>query len=137
MEPIIFETNHRVKFREIDAYGHMNMSHYLTYYTDHRFEGMRRFVDLDLKRLEALPFAFHTRNISIDYIRPLFADQEFVIRSQVTEWNKVSLVVEFEMKNASDEIISKAKMKVGCIDKQSSKPGAWPTGFAEQFQRKS
>lgn len=132
-KPIEFETRHRVRFREIDAYGHMNMANYLLYYTDHRFEGMRRFVKMDFKELERLPIAFHVRSVEIEYLRPLIADQEFVIRSHICEMKRSQCIVEFKLTDLEDQVVSTAKMRIGCINKQSLKPCGWPEGVMERY----
>ena len=131
--PIEFETKHRVRFREVDIYGHMNMAHYLNYYVDHRFEGMRRYLGFALNDLVALPYEFHVRSVNIEYIRPLFADEEFVIRSVVSEWRKASIMVDLKMSKADGEVVSTATMKVGCIDKNTNKPREWLPSMREQF----
>ena len=131
--PIIFETHHCVRFREIDAYGHMNMAHYLAYYTDHRFEGMRRFVGMDFKEISGLKIAFHTRNVEIEYVRPLTADQNFVIRSHISELKRTQCIVDFTMTDADGQTVSTAKMRIGCIDRATVKPCAWPEGLMERY----
>lgn len=131
--PIEFETKHRVKFRQVDAYGHMNMAHYLTYYIDHRFEGMRKYLGLALKDLVELPYEFHVRSVNVEYIRPLFADEEFVIRSEVNEWRKASIIVGLKMANKNGELVSTCEMRIGCIDKQTNKPREWLPSMREKF----
>ncbi len=132
-KPIQFETRHRVRFRDIDAYGHMNMAYYLLYYTDHRFEGMRQFVKMDFKEIEALPIAFHVRSVEIEYLRPLIADQEFVIRSQISEMKRSQCIVDFKLTDLDDQVVSTAKMRIGCISKESLKPCGWPEGVMERY----
>lgn len=132
--PIYFETRHRARFREIDAYGHMNMTHYVTYISDHRFQGMREVLGLGFKELEELPVAFFIRHFGIDYRRPLMADQEFVIRSHVAELGRAQCVVAFEMTDAlNGDMVATAEMRIGCIVKATGRPGGWPEGLMERF----
>jgi YbgC/YbaW family acyl-CoA thioester hydrolase len=131
--PVIFETRHRARFREIDAYGHMNMTHYVTYISDHRFQGMREVLGLGFKELDELPIAFFIRHFEIEYLRPLMADQEFVIRSHVTEVLRSQCYVEFQLSAADDTPVATAKMRIGCIVKATQRPGAWPEGLMERF----
>ena len=132
-QPIYFETRHRVRFRDVDPYGHMNMSYYLTYFSDHRFEGMRQFIGLDFREIEALPVAFHIRNAEIEYLRPLVADQEFMIRSHVAELKRSQCIVAFEMLDADLQKVATCRMRTGCIDKASGRPCGWPEGLMERF----
>ena len=131
--PIVFETRHRVRFREIDRYGHMNMVNYLAYFADHRFEGMRTYMGLGTRELEDLPIAFHTRSVELDYRRSLFADQEFVIRSHIAELKRSQCYVDLTMSDADDQVVATCRMRIGCIDKGAQKPCGWPPGLMERF----
>lgn len=131
--PIHFETRHRVRFRDVDPYGHMNMAYYLQYYSDHRFEGMRIFVGLDFRGLEDLPIAFHVSTAEIAYLKPLVADQEFVVRSHISELKRSQCIVSFEMTDMDGQIVSRCTMRIGCIDKGTGRPRGWPDGLMERF----
>ena len=132
-KPILFETRHRVRFREVDPYGHMNMAYYVAYYSDHRFEGMREFIGLDFKGIDALPVAFHIRSVEVEYLRPLVADQEFVIRSSVVELKRTQCVVELKMTDKDEQVVSTCRMRIGCIDKATGRICAWSDGLMERF----
>jgi YbgC/YbaW family acyl-CoA thioester hydrolase len=111
----------------------MNMAHYLTYFQDHRFEGMRNHMNLGIEELMALPIAFHVRSVELEYLLPLFADQEFVIKSYITDWKSAQCYVALEMYDLNDEIISTGKMRIGCIEKSTGRPCIWPDGIKERF----
>jgi acyl-CoA thioester hydrolase len=132
-KPVIFETAARVRFRDVDPYGHMNMAAYLAYYVDHRFEGMRIFLQMGLKEIIALPVAYHTRSVNIEYLRPLLADQEFRIRSYVSSLKRSQCLVDLEMIEVDGQVASTAHMRIGCIDKATGRPCGWPPGLMERF----
>jgi acyl-CoA thioester hydrolase len=132
-KPVIFETTARVRFREVDPYGHMNMACYLAHYIDHRFDGMRDVIGLGLAEIAALKVAFHTRSITIEYLRPLLADQEFRIRSYVSELKRSQCLVDLAMIAQDGQTASTAQMRIGCIDKASGRPCGWPPGLMERF----
>lgn len=111
----------------------MNMAHYLVYYQDHRFEGMRNHLRLGIEQLMSLPIAFHVRAVEIEYLRPLFADQEFLIKSYVTEWKSVQCYVALEMTDVNGDQLSSAMMRIGCIEKATGRPCIWPDGIRERF----
>jgi YbgC/YbaW family acyl-CoA thioester hydrolase len=130
----VFETRHRARFREIDAYGHLNMTHYVTYISDHRFQGMREVLGLGFRELEALPIAFFVRQFAIEYLKPVLADEEFTIRSHLTELKRSQCYVAFEMTEAHGGAkIATASMRIGCIIKATGRPGGWPDGLMERF----
>lgn len=132
-EPVVFETRHRVRFREIDAYGHMNMAHYLTYYGDHRFEGMRTFIAMGFDEIQSLSIAFHIRSVEIEYLKSLRADQEFTIKSRVVELKRTQCFVAMEMLDEGHQQVSTCRMRIGCVDKESGRVVAWPVGLMERF----
>jgi acyl-CoA thioester hydrolase len=132
-EPVVFVTKHRVRFREVDMYGHMNMAHYLTYFQDHRFEGMRNHLQLGIEELLALPIAFHIRAVEIEYLLPMLADQEFTIKSFVTEWKSAQCYVALHLFRSDNEMAATGKMRVGCIEKVTGRPCMWPEGIRERF----
>ena len=133
LEPVVFLTKHRVRFREVDMYGHMNMAHYLTYFQDHRFEGMRNHLRLGIEELLSLPIAFHIRAVEIEYLLPMLADHEFTITSYVTEWKSAQCYVTLELRRSDSEMAATGKMRVGCIEKAPGRPGLWPAGIKERF----
>ena len=77
--PIIFESNHRIRFSDLDPYDHVSTGNYATYYVDHRMQGLRDYIGWDLAALEALPFMVWVRRMEIDFIRPARGDQEIII----------------------------------------------------------
>jgi acyl-CoA thioesterase FadM len=74
--PKVFVTRHRCTFLELDPYGHMNTVPYLTHFLNNRFHGMREFIELDFKRITALPVFIVTRSLTLEFIRSVFADEE-------------------------------------------------------------
>ena len=132
--PIVFTTRHRVRFRDLDPYGHVNMAHYLAYYGDHRFEGMRTFLGLSFAEIESLPTAFVVRHVEIDYLQPLRGDVEFLIRSRLIDVSRVQCVVGLEMVDPDGTLeYSRARMRIASMDRVAGKPMAWPPGLMARF----
>src|SRR5690606_35399168 len=76
-KPIVFETRHRAKFEEIDPFGHLNVNHYLSYFSENRFAGQREVLGLYIRDLGKLTFAFHTVKCELEFKCPVFLDDEF------------------------------------------------------------
>ena len=132
MVPKIFHSVHRAHFSELDLYGHMNSEHYLKYFLNHRFHGMRE-NDLDLQKVMDLPIAFVIRKTEIDYIKPIYGDKPFSIASFISELKNITALANCTMKDQEGELLSTCKMHLVCLDKKSQKPTKWPKGLFEKY----
>jgi acyl-CoA thioester hydrolase len=126
MGALVFRTEGRAKFADLDPHGHVNTQHYLSYFLQHRFDGMREHLGLDLMTLARLPVTFFVRTVSIVFLRPLRGDQLFSIISSVSRWGDTSCTVACEMKDASDQLLSTCSFEFVCIDRKTFQPASWP-----------
>lgn len=124
--PIVFRTNHRVRFSDLDPYNHVSTARYATYFVDHRMEGLRDYVGWDLKTLAALPFMVWVRRIEIDFVRPAQGDQEITITSFVREFRGPDALIECTMAGPEGAIVSRCLMTVAHVDKQTNRSSDWP-----------
>ncbi len=131
--PVIFKTNHRAKFDDLDLNGHMNTNRYGSYFMENRFEGHREHFGLDIKHIMQLPFAIYTKKFSIEFYRPILADSEFTIVSHVSEYKGETAIVEAEMLNHKEVRTASCTMILVCIDKSTMKPSDWPDTFINRF----
>ena len=80
-----------------------------------------------------LKVAFYTKNLSVDFLRPVFGDQPFVIRSLLAERDEGSCQVTCEMLDERERPLARCTMHLVCVDKETKRPGTWPQGFMEKF----
>jgi acyl-CoA thioester hydrolase len=125
--PVEFETKHRVKFSELDPYQHMNSEHYPSYFLEHRMIGLRENLGWDLKTMMKLAFAVYLRRIEVDYLRPVFGDQEIIIKSHVREFVGTDAFIECSMTDINQKNLSRCLMVAACIDMKTNKPMDWPS----------
>ena len=130
---IEFVTTARSKFSELDPYGHVNTQHYLAYFIDHRFIGLREQLGMDLKTIARSPVLFVTKKVHLEFLRPLYGDDEFKIRSHVSEFREKSCDVEMTMYSQNDEVISKCQLELVCFDRKANSVVAWPTDLIQKF----
>jgi YbgC/YbaW family acyl-CoA thioester hydrolase len=131
--PIVFRSNHKPRFFEIDPYGHLSIVHYLAYFTEHRFRGLAEFCGLDVKQINELNIGFYSSSVTIDFKRPVFLDTSFEITSFVASYDESTAIVECEMKTSEGKIISTCKISLACVDKKSGKACPWPLDVLERF----
>ena len=132
-QPIVFKTKHIPRFSEIDPYGHVNTQHYLAYFLEHRFIGMRDQLGLSIKEVSKLPVAFVVRKISLEFLRPLFSDQTFEITSQVTSFANTSCEVSGVMVNEKQDKLATCDWTLVCVDMKTMRPVAWPQDIIDRF----
>ncbi|TVU64687.1 thioesterase [Paenarthrobacter nitroguajacolicus] len=134
--PIVYKTTHRVKFSELDPYNHVNTGVYVSYYADHRMEGLREYVGWDLETLGKLPFMVWVRRMEIDFLRPARGDQEIVITSFVREFRGSNALIECSMADSGGNPVSRCLMTVAYVDKETSRASDWPADVMSLFFEK-
>jgi acyl-CoA thioester hydrolase len=135
--PIVYKSTHRIKFSELDPYGHVNTGNYATYYVDHRMEGLRDYAGWDLKTLGAMPFMVWVRRIEIDFIRPVRGDQEITIASFVREFRGSDALIECTMTDSAGKDVSRCLMIVAHVDKETNRATDWPPDLMAWFFEKT
>jgi acyl-CoA thioester hydrolase len=131
--PIVFKTTHRIKFSELDPYNHVSTGRYATYYVDHRMEGLRDRLGWDMKALATLPFMVWVRRLEIDFLRPARGDQEIAITSFVREFRGPDALIECSMVDASGVEVSRCRMTVAHVDRQTNRATDWPRDVMARF----
>jgi acyl-CoA thioester hydrolase len=124
--PLVFKTTHRIRFSDLDTYDHVSTANYVTYYIDHRMQGLRDHVGWDLEALATAPFMVWVRRLEIDYVRPVRSDQEITITSFVREFRGPDAFIECTMVDADGKTLSRCLMIVAHVDKQTNRASDWP-----------
>jgi len=134
--PIVYKSTHRIKFSELDPYGHVSTGNYATFFADHRMEGLRNHVGWDLKVLATLPFMVWVRRMEIDYLRPARGDQEITITSFVREFRGPDALIECTMVDSAGKNVARCLMTVAHVDKKTNRATDWPPELMEIFFEK-
>lgn len=122
-----------MRFSEMDPYGHMNTTHYLNYFLEHRFESLRRDLGWDLKTISEMPHAFLTSSVKIDYLSPVRPDQPFEITSYFSAIGRVQAQVLGEMKLSDGKTAAKLDLTIVCFDKARQTITKWPSELVALF----
>jgi len=130
---IVYETQHRIRFSELDPYNHVNTGNYATYFVDHRMEGVRDNLGWSLEALAKLPFMVWVRRLEIDFVRPARGNQEITITSFVREFRGPDALVECTMLDSVGKTLSRCLMTVTHVDKASNRATDWPADLQAVF----
>lgn len=131
-KPIVFHTKHRAKFQEIDPFGHLNNVHYLSYFNEHRWMGLREHLNLGMADASKLPFAFYTKRVEINYMRPIFGDEEFEIKSWLDSQSEFECIVKAQIIKGSS-VVSDFQMQLVCVDSKTGRKQPWDQEFMRKF----
>ncbi len=134
--PIVYTSNHRINFSDLDPYNHMRTAAYSAYYVDHRMNSLRECVGWDLKALAKLPFMVWTRRMEVEFLRPVVGDQEITITSFVREFRGSDAYIECSMVDEAGKNVSRCQMIVAYVDKSTNRATDWPTDTMALFFEK-
>lgn len=116
----------RVRFSDVDVYGHVNNVKYFEYFQEARlafFLGLGRDESDDA-------FAVVVARVDVDYKRPiLFRSEPYPIESWVSRVGNSSFVISAEIKDG-DTVLSRADATLVTFDVKSQR--ARPMGGAER-----
>jgi len=86
----VFRTSLRVRFSEIDLYGHVHHAEYLKYLEWARMEHLKQ-EDLSFVDLMDKGFYVVVVNANLDFVSPAMYDEELVVSGYVNEVGTTSL----------------------------------------------
>lgn len=130
----VFEWPVRVYYEDTDAGGVVYYANYLRFMERARTEWLRRlgFGQDALMRESGIVFA--VRHVDIDYLLPARFDDELVVEAAVEAVSRVSLSFRQRIVRAPDSVISAARVKVVCLDRDRFRPTAIPEHIREKLQ---
>lgn len=131
-QPKVFRTEHRASFGVLDVFGHMSTQHYLNFFLEHRWEGLRTSLGLGLGELATLPYIFVIREVAIRFDRPIYGDERFEITSKVVRWEGTDSFVLCEMHKGTRRA-AECTMTVTCVDKATKQAIPFPTDLIDRF----
>lgn len=115
----------RIYYEDTDAAGIVYHANYLKFMERARTEWLRQIGFEQNELAVSLGILFVVRKISIDYLRPARFNDSIVVVSCVPRRGRVSM--DFDQRIvAGDDLCSRARVKVGCIDSQTMRPVAMP-----------
>lgn len=130
----VFEWPVRVYYEDTDAGGVVYYANYLKYLERARTEWLRHlgFGQEVLMRDSGIVFA--VRRVEIDYLLPARFDDALVVELRVENASKASLTFAQRILRAPDTELSRATVKVACLDKDRFRPTAIPANIREKLK---
>jgi len=117
MDNYTFSCPIQVRWRDLDAFGHVNNATFASYLEMARTEV---WTELFGGR-DALEIPFFVKRLEIDYRRPIDLDDEVRVWLRVGEIRGASFTFEY-LVEAGGEVAATAVTKLACVDKQTGRP---------------
>lgn len=127
MSTFEFSTDVQVRFRDIDAMGHVNNAVYVTYLEHVRADYFEEVLGVGL---ETVNTAIATLELS--YERPITLDQSVTATARVPELGTTSLPMDYEIL-ADGEIAAMAETVQVFVD-ETGEPRSIPETFRERIE---
>jgi acyl-CoA thioester hydrolase len=109
----------QVRWRDLDAFGHVNNATFASYLEMARTEVWTSL----LGGRDALAIPFFVKRLEIDYRRPIDLEDEVQVWLRVGEIRGASFTFEYVVETAG-EVAAEAVTRLACVDKVSGKPVA-------------
>ena len=107
----------QVRWRDLDAFGHVNNATFASYLEMARTEAwLQLFGGRD-----ALSIPFFVKNREISYRRPLGLEEDVRVWLRISEIRGASFVFDYIVE-ADGEIAAEATTRLACVDKSTGRP---------------
>lgn len=120
-----FELPVELRFRDIDAYGHVNNAAYLTLLETARV----RFIQSHGSPEQLATAFFVVARIEIDFRKPLFLIPAVRVRFRATKIGRSSFTLHYEILDAEDTLYAEALTRIVAVDESKARPAPIPEWF--------
>ncbi|MEA1931158.1 MAG: thioesterase family protein [Euryarchaeota archaeon] len=118
-----FTTPVSVRFRDIDAFGHVNNAVHVSYIEEARVAYFEQVLGVDLGSVGTV-----VASLSVDYRQPIELDDEVVVETTVPEIGTTSLTLDHELR-VDGEIVATATVVLVQYDYEADEPVAIPDAW--------
>jgi acyl-CoA thioester hydrolase len=131
--PRTFYRPFQIRQYECDAYSHLHNSNYVRYMQEAAFEASAD-AGYDLARYNTLGHHWIIRETSIEYLKPLFYNEQVVVKTWVVDFRRVTSRRGYEFyRQAGDELVAKGYSDWVYLDSQTGVPARIPKGMMHDF----
>lgn len=129
----LFSTSIEVRFRDLDALGHVNNAVYFTYFE----EGRKHFSKKVFGVSDISDFKFIMAHIQCDFIRPIQFNDHVILQMWVKNIGNKSFSFEYRLVDFSDEamVYAAGKSIQVCYDYETNRSIEVPAEMRERLTR--
>lgn len=133
-EDFVFGMQVQIRFKDIDALGHVNNANHITYFEIARSAYFREVVggNIDWERQGII-----LARTEIDYLCPVFADEEVWIFTRVSSIGKTSFTMHYLIEKRKEGVVTAAAQGASvqvCYDYKAGHPIPVPSEWRKQVK---
>lgn len=124
-----------VRFRDVDAFGHVNNSVFLSYIEQGRIAYLaeRLGKPISLQAVEELPLILG--HLSIDYRSPIFFNQTVEVETRIDWIGRTSFAMSHRLSAGDDRhLVAEASSVLVCYDYTAARPMPVPDDWRSAFE---
>jgi acyl-CoA thioester hydrolase len=127
----LFSTNIEVRFRDLDAIGHVNNAVFFTYFEEGRKHFSKKVFDVS----DVSDFNFIMAHIQCDFIKPIQFNDHVILQMWVKNIGTKSFSFEYRLVDLSDEamVYATGKSIQVCYDYQKNRSIEVPAKMRERL----
>jgi acyl-CoA thioester hydrolase len=126
----LHETKIQIRFKDVDKQGHVNNANHLTYAETARVTYFREVLG---KNVDWNSTGLLLARTEIDYIQPIFLEDDLSVLSSVTKLGTKSFDMENILLNSEEVVFAKVKSVFVCYDYHSKKSIPLPEDWRGKF----
>jgi len=135
-EDFKFFTTQRVRYSEIDAQGVVFNAHYLTYFDVGHTEYMRAMNYDYASIVKETGVDFHLATATVNYVSPVYFDDEMDICVRVSRIGNSSMTMSFEIyRHGTDDLLATGEKVDVCVILAEHKPVTIPAAYRQALER--
>ena len=115
------QTKIRVRYGETDQMGVVYHGNYAQYLEVARVEWLRS-IDISYKKMEEEGVMLPVVNLNINFKKPALYDELITIKTTMRETPTVKIIIDQELFNEKDELISNSSITLVFVDMKSKRP---------------
>ena len=130
--PSVFHWTVRVYYEDTDAGGIVFYANYLKFFERARTEWLRALGIGQQELIEQAGAMFVVKSADIDYRAPARLDDALTITTTIEKLGRASVQFMQEARR-DEELLTTARVKVGCVDAASMRPRSLPDDVAAKM----
>jgi acyl-CoA thioester hydrolase len=128
-------TTIRVRFDEVDKMGFVYHGNYAKYFHISRTDLLRK-IGVNDKILEDQGIIMPVTDISINYVKPVFYDDEIIVETALKEVSGLRLIFTHLVYNEENKVINKAKSTLVFVNDKTLKVIRIPENILQKIEKK-
>jgi acyl-CoA thioester hydrolase len=113
-----YATTIEVRWRDLDALGHVNNAVYLTYLEEARVHYMRE-LGLGFRSIDEVGIIF--AEVTCTFLSPILLSEQVTIRVRVAELGRSSFVFDYQMEGEDGRVVARARSVQVCYDYEAER----------------